>query len=323
MATRDWIYIINTFDVNTKDSNVKMLSLATDTDSKLLGQTADADILALYNLYHPVFTAYRQIYINYEIAAGNHQGETLNVQNLLSEDLQDQLRLWEGVVRSVYPEDSPEEKAIFPNKRAPFLQGTYEERISAVGALAAKLAADSNATITAYAPTVQSGYNLLLTARDTQQQKEGLLSELSSLRENQRLLLAQELWGTVLAGLMKKFKTDPEQITNYFDLSLLRETGNGEAVISTVELLVNANSTASAGSQPAGTVSVRMTALLNGPLEFGLSLDGSTFDGNTTVLSAPGSATFTIEDFASAGSIMLVKNQNLTEGGSFRIEFLG
>jgi len=74
-------------------------------------------------------------------------------------------------------------------------------------------------------PTVLSFYNLLLSARDVQQNKEGLLGMLSDTREQQRVLLAAELYG-VLGGLMRKFKSDPQQTARFFDLSLLRETGD-------------------------------------------------------------------------------------------------
>jgi len=134
-----------------------------------------------------------------------------------------EIRKWEGFIRNIYVEDSPQEKSIFPNKRSPFLNETYEDRIGAVGSLAIRLANDSNASIQGYAPTVQSFYNMLLSARDTQQNKEGLLGMLSDTREQQRILVAEELYG-VLGGLMRKFKSEPQQITRFFDLSLLRET---------------------------------------------------------------------------------------------------
>lgn len=223
MATRPWIFTSNTFEVNTRGSNKNMLSISTDTEAKLQAEISDADINVIYTDYFPVYEAYRQIYINYDVAAGNREGETLNFENLITTELQQKIRKWEGFVRSVYDEDSPEERSIFPNKRAPFLGGTYDDRISAVGSLAKRLTADTNASIQGYAPTVQSFYNLLFSARDTQQNKEGLLGMLSDTREQQRILLANELYA-VLGGLMRKFKSDPQQITRFFDLSLLRET---------------------------------------------------------------------------------------------------
>lgn len=224
MPTRPWIFTSNTFEVSTQGSHKKMLSIATDTEAKLKAESSDADILVLYTGYFPVYDAYRQININYDVAAGNREGQTLNVENLIAIELPKEIRKWEGFVRNIYPEDSPEEKSIFPNKRSPFLQSTYDDRISAVGSLAARLAQDTNAAIQDYAATVLSFYNLILSARGVEQNKEGLLGSLSDTREQQRLLISEELYG-VLGGLMRKFKTDPQQVARFFDLSLLRETG--------------------------------------------------------------------------------------------------
>jgi hypothetical protein len=224
MATRPWIFLINTFDVNTRGSNVKMLSIATDSDAKLQNEMGDPEILQLYMLFHPVYDSYRLIIINYDMIAGNYGGGTLAFENLL-DTLPTVLRQWEGPIRAVFIEDTPEEKAIFPNKRTPFLKGTYEDRLSAIGTLAEKLS-----TIPAMAAihlVVSSFYMLALSTRLAQQQGEGALAQVSDLREQQRMNVAQALYG-VLGGLMLKFRTDPSQIERFFDLELLRTKGKGQ-----------------------------------------------------------------------------------------------
>src|SRR5690606_9019688 len=113
-------------------------------------------------------------------------------------------------------------KAIFPNKRTPFLQGTYEQRIGAIGTLAQKL--NGMAGLAATHAQVQSFYNLALSTRLAQQQDEGSLAAMSDLREQQRIILADTLYG-VLGYLMFKHREAREHIDNYFDLTLLRSTG--------------------------------------------------------------------------------------------------
>ena len=66
MPDRPWKYLINTFDVVTRESQRTMLSIATDTEAKLEAESSDPDINAIYVLYFPVHDAYRLIYINYE-----------------------------------------------------------------------------------------------------------------------------------------------------------------------------------------------------------------------------------------------------------------
>jgi hypothetical protein len=219
MAKHTWSYFYNTFEKNTRNSNVKMLSLATDTFSKLKGQSNIPVTSTILNSYTPVFEAYRKIYEQYDVISGDRQGNTLNLGLILKDELPVELRKWEAAVRLVHVEDSPKEVAIFPNKRIPFLRGTYETRILRIATLSKALMDDGNfATL---ANEVMSFYNVLLSARDTQQQNEGGLSLASKARENQRKLMAIELYGA-MALLMNYYKNNPIAVDNFFDLSLLR-----------------------------------------------------------------------------------------------------
>jgi hypothetical protein len=210
MAQRPWIFMSNTFEVNTRGSNVKMLSLSTDTHAKLSVGVADPDILMLHGLYDPIFTAYRQVCIDYDVVAGNRKGGTLAFEQVL-DMIPTELRKWEGAIRAIHFEDTPEEMAIFPNKRTPFLQGTYEQRIGAIGTLAQKL--NGMAGLASTHAQVQSFYNMALGTRLAQQQGEGSLAAMSDLREQQRILLAEMLYG-VLGYLMFKHRGAREHIDN-------------------------------------------------------------------------------------------------------------
>src|SRR3990172_8170783 len=106
MSTRPWIFSSNTFEVSTQGSNKTMLSIATDTEAKLEAESSDPDINVLYTGYFPEYDSYRQICINYDVASGNHEGETLNIENLMQIEMPKEIRKWEGFVRSIYVEDS-------------------------------------------------------------------------------------------------------------------------------------------------------------------------------------------------------------------------
>lgn len=322
MAETIWKYAQNTFDTSTRDSHVKMLSIATDTEAKLEAENSDPDINLLYTGYVPVYNAYRQICINYDVMAGNREGSTLNLETMLLTDLPKEIRKWEAQVRIIYVEDSPNERAIFPNKRNPFLQGTYEDRISAVGTLAARLADDSNATLVAYAPTVLSYYNMLLSARDGQQVVEGTLNLLSATREQQRKLVATELYGA-LGGLMRKFKADPPQIMRFFDMSLLRETGEDENILASYELTIPIDTLVDVGAWEEGTTAMRVTLISGGTIRASRSLDGTVVDGVPIVLATPGTETKAAEDFQINGMHVVVENQSTTAAAVVKVELLG
>lgn len=218
-----WRYVINTFEVNTRGSQVKMLSLSTDTHAKLKAEESDPAIAAILLIYEPVFFAYRDIDQQYGLKAGDYKGNTVGFEEYLDQ-MPLKLRQWESLIRAVYIEDSPEEKQIFPNKRTPFLDGTYESRLDALGTLKLKTAADpalaaANAQITSF-------YNAALGARLVQQTSEGALGQLSDLREEQRQILAGELAG-VFGQLVFIFRHDTGQVERFFDLSLLKDTGSG------------------------------------------------------------------------------------------------
>lgn len=219
---KPWIFQSNTFEVNTRGSHVAGLSLVTDTDAKLHAGIADPDILVAYNLLHPVYDAYRIININYDMVKGNYKGDTLAFSTLM-DTLPLNLRIWESGVRAVYIEDSHEEVAIFPNKRNPFLNGTYEDRITAIGALELKLS--SIVPLAATHALVQSFYNAALSTRLTQQEEEGTVAQQSDLREKQRILVMDGMYG-VLGLLMHKYRADRDRIASYFDLTLLRSAGS-------------------------------------------------------------------------------------------------
>ena len=318
MAKRMWLYLNNTFEVNTAGSNVKMLSIATDTHSKLQAQVSDNAIAAIMASYNPVYQAYRQICSNYDAVAGSKQGNTLNLEILLKDNLPEEIRKWEGAVRSVHVEDSPAEKAIFPNKRKPFLDGTYEDRLLAVNTLYDKLNTDSN--FSTLAPQVQSFYNLLLSARDSQQQEEGTLGLLSNTREQQRILMAIELYGA-LGALMNKYKATPENVAGFFDLSLLRTTGL--EVLTNIEGNIEPNAMLNLGLLPDEGTVIRFENKTDVPLEIGLSENGSIYSGNTTTLGSAGTIDIKIADLNSVGNLVLLRNQSNSATGSYKVQVLG
>lgn len=226
-TTTAWRYSINTFEVNTRGSNVSMLSLSTDTYAKLKAEESNPAIAAILAIYEPVFFAYRDLDQQYGVKAGEREGNTLGFEQYLDQ-MPLKLRQWESLIRAVYIEDSPEEKAIFPNKRKPFESGTYESRLDALGSLKLKTAADP--TLATATTQITSFYNAALGARLVQQTSEGALGQLSDLRENQRILLADELVG-VLGQVMFIHRHNLAEVERYFDLSLLRDTGTNKPFI--------------------------------------------------------------------------------------------
>lgn len=223
MATiTGWRYRFNTFESNTRGSNIKMLSLSTDTHAKLKAEETNPAIADIILIYEPVFFAYRDLDQQYGVRSGEYAGKTLGFEEYLDQ-IPQQLRQWESLIRAVYVEDTPEERAIFPNKRTPFINGTYESRLDALGSLKLKVAADP--ALSTASTQITSFYNASLGARLVQQTGEGALQQLSDLRENQRIILSEELMG-VLGTLLFIHRHNLTEVERYFDLSLLRDNAD-------------------------------------------------------------------------------------------------
>ena len=222
-----WRYLINTFNVNTVGSHVKMLSLSTDTHAKLKAEESNPLIAEILLIFEAVFFAYRDIGQQYDFRVGDYRGATLGFENII-DSVPQVIRVWESGVRAVYIEDSPEERAIFPGKRGPFQTGTYENRLNAIGSLATKTTGIP--ALAGVGAQVTSFYNTALAARLAQQTDEGSVGQTIDLRENQRILLSNELMG-VLGKLMFMHRFNLVEVERYFDLSLLRKTGDDEPLI--------------------------------------------------------------------------------------------
>ena len=218
----NWIFTSNTFEVQTRNNFKRMLSLSLDHYGKLVAAAAiNPDIVPLRDDYEPVNLKYQAGYAAWKGAEGTHEGSTLNVEDLLKQ-LNSEIRSWEGTVRYVFPEDSPQERSIFPNKRVPFQSGTYEQRISAVQTLAEKLATyTTKPLLVTLSATVQAFYDGIEAARLSQMGNEMDISASNATLEQDRISCATGMYGN-LGQLMYIFRRTPTDVEQFWDLTLLR-----------------------------------------------------------------------------------------------------
>ena len=95
--------------------------------------------MPLHDDYAHLYNAYRNIYAIWQGAEGTNKASALNIEVLLTL-LNTEIRKWEGTMRYIFLEDSPNERSLFPNKHSAFQSGIYEQWISVVNALSEKLA---------------------------------------------------------------------------------------------------------------------------------------------------------------------------------------
>jgi hypothetical protein len=116
----------------------------------------------------------------------------------------------------------------------------------------------------------------------------------------------------------------PISEANYNDYVIDNFVGNSAVnVLAVYEDFISASSLVNLGTLPVAGKIFRFIVIAGGPLEIGLSIDGTTFNGNTVTLASAGTETILITDLNSTGTIILVRNQNGTVQGNYKIEVLG
>ena len=321
MSNRKWIFLSNTFFVQTQESMKNALSLAQDHLAKLTASESDATIATLKANYLPAHNNFVTAYNLLQSKLGLYKGKTQTTEEALEELSQVKINEWRGQVFPIYNEGTANATAIFPQGRRPFQQGTYEQRIEAVAALYNTLATfTTEPALINLGDIVQSYYNNLLAVRALQQNDEG---STNVLRENLRLAhinLCNALYAN-LGGLMQKYATNTDAIAGFFDLSLLRDTGL--EVLTNIEGNIEPNAMLNLGLLPDEGTVIRFENKTDVPLEIGLSENGTTYSGNTTTLGSAGTIEIKIADLNSVGNLILLRNQSNSVTGSYKVQVLG
>lgn len=218
---RIWIYLINTFLVNTIKAPTKMLGIATDHDSRLNGATGDPEILSIYTVFHALFLLFQNFYTAWKAAISQRMSRTLTLTNEFRNLSERWIREWEGKVHNFFSEGTPTELSIFPQKRKPFQLGTYDERIIAVKTLATSM--EPHAVLATVMADVLAKHVILSDARDAQKQAMQNASNASMLLDKSRIEVGRHLYKN-LGLLMAKYFLDPTEVQQFFNLTLIRRS---------------------------------------------------------------------------------------------------
>ncbi len=310
---RIWLYLVNTFDVNTKNSYVKMLRIANDHDTRLEAAKDDPDILKLYTPFHAALLVFRSLMAQWVSGKGVGKGRTQSWQESLDEMSSKWINVWEGLVHATYPRGTAEATAIFPQYKAPFQTAPYDERMVAVEALHTTL--QVYPALEGVAREVEAKLALLTEARQAQKQQLGKTGLSSSKLEEQRLILAN-LLDDNLCALKIRYRSNPGMVENFFDLGFLRKALNDSEAIFRYNGTVGAGATAAVALPAKLAMSTHAACTFTnssnqGELEFYFSSNASASDSpmKTSVLpneSSEGSAAES--GWAPGTNYIIVKN---------------
>jgi hypothetical protein len=218
---KPWHYSDNQFVNVTRDNFKKGLKLSIYHDSNLktlMDSDPDPDWVTLYNRYHPVHEGYVAAYNSWRGAGGLQEGETLNVDQLLSL-LRDRVNRWDSMVQVVFAKKTPSYKGIFNNAHKPFTKGEKETRIAAVLDLGTKLT--PHAALAACKTEVDAFYTLISTANAAQSGALGLTGATSDALNITRIETMKQMYRN-LGFLIDKLYATPQMIDNLFELSEIR-----------------------------------------------------------------------------------------------------
>ncbi len=226
MATQPWKFLINTFYSQTFNSFKSALSLTQDHLAKLTANEAQPDVLAIKTDYLPVHNGFVTSMNQLDSKLGIYHGKTQGFEEMLEELSKTKINLWRGKVFYIFPEGTTDAHAIFPNDRGPFQKGTYDQRVEAVEALSLTLATyATEADLVTLSTEVHSYYLNLTGARALQQSDEGSVETLRSNLREAHVLMCNGMYKN-LGLLMAKYNSNPQRVADYFDLTLLRSTGD-------------------------------------------------------------------------------------------------
>lgn len=216
-----WSALNNVFDNVTKNSKAKMLLISNDHEYRLAAATDDPDILAIYNIYQPEAAIYRNLMALWGSSKGMGKFRTQSWEDKLDEITATTFNAWEGKVFNVYPSNTPEATAIFPNGKTAFVNGKYEERLTAFDALIITLA--EFPALAALKTEIENTLNEVKLLRKQQQEQFGKINIASGNVEVQRKVLA-DLLDDNLCKLKIKYRKNLATAEKFYDLSLLRRS---------------------------------------------------------------------------------------------------
>lgn len=221
-----WHYLVVQFIVSTIGNFKRALKLSNYHHAMLnklqTDYPTDPDWAMLYSRYDVVHQAFDSAYTVWKSAGGTQQGQTLNVDQLLTL-LVSRVAEWDIQIQGVpgFAKGTPGYKELMPNGRRSFNTGAKIGRIKAVEVLGGKLV--NIPPLVMLGGTVQAFHTMLNTAGDTQESAKGLTKATSAEVEVRRVEAMQGQYRD-LGYLIDKWYDRPERIAPLFELGVLRDS---------------------------------------------------------------------------------------------------
>lgn len=214
-----WSFTSNQFLRATRDSYLKAHILSTYTDGALFNAKADAQILAQYNIYHPLHVAYEAAFGVWDAQRAMQSGSTITLESWLEQLSTIKVKAWDIQIQGQFPKGTATYKTLFPHGHEVYHNGTQNAKIDAVTLLNTNLTG-----IAALAATKTDVSNFLASLKGANTTQKGMKQGTdadSMLVETQRINICNGLYA-VLGALMNKYYLTPQTVESFFDLNTLQ-----------------------------------------------------------------------------------------------------
>ncbi len=220
-ANTDWHYVQNQFG-NELLSYGAALIFMDDHSSKLKNGQNDPNIAPIVANTLGIQAAYHAAYSKWEKASAFWKGSTNKIDGLLLDLSQKQVPRWDAMVQAFFLEGTEEYITLFPNGRTGFREGGKDVQIQSVRTFLESIAEYPDLTV--LGTSVGVFLSQLEQARDKQQQREQAVRDTATDLRAAQAEVHHVLYSN-LGWLMHHFSRTPEVILNYYNVELIRNTG--------------------------------------------------------------------------------------------------
>jgi hypothetical protein len=220
MASETWSYLLNPYEIGTRNNFKRADILIVDHDDKLFAGIGDPKIAAIYNRFHPFRVSFETLFTLWNSAKAGHSGSTRAIKILIKQLSSTKIRTWDVAIQKEYPNDTSVYKGLLPTRRKPFQTGAADMRIQALESLIENIG--SIAKLGDVKTEIITFTGQLKGARTLQQGKEQVTPDLSGQLERQRVLTTTEMHRN-MGSLLELYADNTSRIESYFQVSLIRK----------------------------------------------------------------------------------------------------
>ena len=221
MLTTVWSFLINTFLVVTGSSYRLAIKIAKAHDTALHGVKGDAEITAMYAVFHPLYLSLNNAYIVWQTQKGSQHGETVAFESNTATLSSDKAADWDVAIQAHFHRKSSDYAKLFPNHRLPFQHGSQNNRIAAIATLSGALT--GIVPLAAVKTDVDAFLAEITLAQDTQHDAKNSTLNLSGAVEDARVAMCVKMFGNY-GRLVGKFEDDLSQVAAFFPIKYLRSS---------------------------------------------------------------------------------------------------